>query len=70
MTIILPGLAMSLKSTKYTAEPVHELLDDIPAPIIATYLSVDVPPASEVRPNVSEGSLTILGVDQVSPNLL
>ena len=58
---------MELKSIKNNADPAHKLLLAMPAPIIATYLSFV---GSSLSASISEGSLTILGVDQVSPNLL
>ena len=67
---ILPGLSLSsmLKSTKNTADPAQESFLLIPPPIIATYLSVLMPPDLTAPVSVTSGILTILGVDQVSPN--
>ena len=62
-----PGFSKSSSSTMYNAEPAHGLELDAPPPIIATYLSFT---GSSLSSAISEGSLTILGVDQVSPNLL
>ena len=58
---------MLSNSTINKAEPAHKLLLAIPAPIIATYLSFA---GSSLSASMSDGNLTILGVDQVSPNLL
>ena len=62
---IEPGLSLSSKFTKKTADPAQGSFKLKPPPITATYVSSFT---LSLLPGFADGILNILGDDQVSPN--